>query len=113
MKAALVGALIGLVALPGAALEVNQASQAELESVTGIGVDLATRIVAVRQTRPFEDWADLMARVRGIGTARAARLSEVGLTVGERGYTAGPSSGPAKPASAQVPLDIEAGTDRI
>ena len=106
MKAALVVALIGLAHLPAAALEVNQASQAELESITGIGVDLATRIVAVRRERAFEDWNDFRARVRGIGAARAARLSGEGLTVGGVAYTSAPSSGPAKPASAQAPLQI-------
>lgn len=113
MKAALVGALIGLAALQTAALEVNQASQAELESVTGIGVDLATRIVAVRQERPFDDWTDLMARVRGVGASRAARLSGQGLTVRGMAYTPGSSTGAGKPASAQGPFEVAAGTDTI
>ena len=113
MKATLVGALIGLGALQAAALEVNQASQAELESVTGIGVDLATRIVAVRQERPFDDWTDFMARMRGVGSARAARLSEHGLTVRGMAYPPGPSSGPGKPASAQGSFEISAGYDAI
>jgi len=113
MKATLIGALIGLGALQAGALEVNQASQAELESVTGIGVALATRIVVVRQERPFDDWTDFMARMRGVGAARAARLSEQGLTVRGMAYTPGPSSGTGKPASAQGPFEVAAGTDTI
>ena len=113
MKAALVAALIGLATLPAAALEVNQASQAELESITGIGVDLATRIIAARQERPFEDWNDFAARVRGIGAARAARLSETGLTVRGVAYTPDAPSNPAKPASTQTPLAVEAGLVRV
>ena len=112
MKAALLAALIGLAALPAASLEVNQASQAELESVTGIGVDLATRIVAARQQRAFDDWNDFTARVRGIGASRAARLSAAGLTVRGVAYAPTAPSGPAQPASAQAPLDVTARTDR-
>jgi competence protein ComEA len=64
-----------------AAVDVNQASLAELESVRGIGPDIAARILAERQKRLFQDWQDLARRVRGVGGSTAARFSAEGLTV--------------------------------
>jgi competence protein ComEA len=64
-----------------AAVDVNQASQAELESIKGIGPGLATKILAARKTANFKDWADLVDRVSGVGPGNAARLSQAGLTV--------------------------------
>ena len=78
---ALAAALAWLAFTPVCALEVNLASQAELESIAGIGPDLATRIIAVRRAKPFDDWNDFRKRVRGVGTSRAARLSTEGLTI--------------------------------
>lgn len=64
-----------------AAVEVNTASQAELESLAGVGPDLAERILAQRRQRTFDDWRDLIGRVRGVGRASAGRLSAQGLRV--------------------------------
>lgn len=66
-----------------AALDVNKASQAELEAVRGVGPALATRIMSERQKAPFKDWSDMIQRVRGVGPGSAARLSQAGLTVGD------------------------------
>ena len=96
---ALAAALAWLAFTPVCALEVNLASQAELESIAGIGPDLATRIIAVRRAKPFDDWNDFRKRVRGVGTSRAARLSIEGLTVGGAGYPAA-APAPAAPAPA-------------
>ncbi|MCW6037923.1 helix-hairpin-helix domain-containing protein [Spirulina subsalsa FACHB-351] len=59
--------------LPGAAtpsvgglVNVNRASQAELETLPGIGPALAGRIIEARQEQPFRSLEDL-ERVRGIG----------------------------------------------
>jgi hypothetical protein len=54
----------------GVAVDVNRATVAELASLEGIGPALAARIVAAR---PFANVADV-ARVRGIGERRLARL---------------------------------------
>lgn len=65
-----------------AAVEVNQANVAELDGIKGIGPAMSSRILDERKKGPFKDWSDLMARVKGVGQASAARLSSEGLTVG-------------------------------
>lgn len=77
-----------------AAIEVNQASGDDLESVKGIGPSTAQRILQQRRAAPFRDWADFIQRVPGIAEKRATRLSEQGLRV--QGQAFKPlSSGPA------------------
>lgn len=51
-------------------IDINHATQEELESLPGIGPSLARSIIAAR---PFSSAAEL-ARVRGIGPAQAAKL---------------------------------------
>ena len=64
-----------------AAVEVNDANQAELETLKGIGPGLSEAILAGRRQRLFRDWPDFMARLSGIGPVRAGKLSDAGLTV--------------------------------
>ena len=94
--------------LAAAAVDVNQASVADLESVKGIGPALSARITAARQQAPFKDWADLVDRVSGLGPGHAARLSQAGLTVAGSAY-AGGGAAAAAPAAARrtaaVPAD--------
>jgi competence protein ComEA len=71
-----------------AALDVNKASQAELEALPGVGTAMSARVLAERQKSPFKDWADLILRVRGVGEGNAAKLSKGGLTVGTAAYQA-------------------------
>lgn len=68
-------------AAPVAPVEANHARRADLERLPGIGVDLADAMLRERERRPFEDWADFIARVPGLGPRRAARLSRAGLRV--------------------------------
>jgi len=70
------------------AVDVNGANRAQLEAVRGVGTELADRILVARERGPFKDWADLIARVAGLGAASAARLSAAGLTVGNEPYHA-------------------------
>lgn len=70
-----------------AAIEVNTATQAQLEAVRGVGPKLSARILAERGKERFADWEDLIDRVRGIGPAAAERLSQAGLTVNGRAYS--------------------------
>ncbi len=81
-------------------LDINTASQAELEMLKGVGPQLSEAILAARRERPFRDWADLMARLRGIGPVRAGKLSAAGLTVGEQAWA---PAGAASAASALRP----------
>jgi competence protein ComEA len=65
-------------------VDVNTGNRAQLEQLRGIGPPLAERILVERDARgPFKDWADLIARVRGIREAKARQLSQAGLRVGD------------------------------
>lgn len=64
-----------------AAVDVNKASAAELDGVKGIGPGTSKTILAERKKGEFKDWADFIARVKGVGETRAAKLSAEGLTV--------------------------------
>lgn len=69
-----------------AAADANKAQPADLDGINGIGPDTSRRILAERQKAPFKDWNDFMARVKGIGPAKAARLSTAGLTVNGQAF---------------------------
>lgn len=71
-----------------AAVDVNTASEAELDGVKGIGPALSSKILKARQQGPFKDWADLMQRVKGIQPKSARQLTDAGLTVNGAGYPA-------------------------
>ncbi len=71
-----------------AAVDVNTASEAELDGVKGIGPALSGRILKAREQGPFKDWADLMQRVKGIQPRSARQLTEAGLSVNGAGYPA-------------------------
>lgn len=68
------------------ALDVNTASEAELDSIKGLGPSTTERILKARAQGPFKDWADFQQRVKGIRAATAAKLSAAGLTVGTVRY---------------------------
>ena len=72
--------MLGLLA-PVWALEVNHATEAELDGLRGLGPAFTRRILAERSLRPFADWHDLMRRVAGMGRVTAQNLSAQGLTV--------------------------------
>lgn len=64
-----------------AAVEINQATAAELDGIRGIGPGLSTPILAERNNGAFKNWPDLIGRVKGIGPRTAAKFSAQGLTV--------------------------------
>ena len=80
--------LLGLLA-PAWALEVNQATEAELDGLRGLGPAFTRRILAERSLRPFADWPDLMRRVSGMGDVTAQKLSAQGLTVNSQSLSTG------------------------
>jgi competence protein ComEA len=92
-----------------AAVDANKASQAELETVKGIGPGLSGKILDARKTGAFKDWNDLVDRVGGIGPGNAARFSQAGLTVNAASYATAPTPEkaatpkPAKAAAAASP----------
>jgi len=92
--------------LPGGAcwagVDVNQASEAELDGIRGIGPGLSGRILQERQKAPFRDWNDFIGRVGGVGKTTAARISAEGLTVNGQGYEASAPRGAARKAGASA-----------
>ena len=79
-----------------AAADVNSASEADLDSIKGIGPGTSGKMLEARKAGKFKDWTDLIARVPGIGDKRAAKLSAEGLTVNGDKYQ--PAANPAKAA---------------
>jgi competence protein ComEA len=70
----LIATLLAVFALNAyAAVDANQASRADLETVKGIGPGLSAKIVEARKSGSFKNWDDLVERVGGIGAGNAAR----------------------------------------
>ncbi len=63
------------------ALDINQANEAELDSVKGMGPALSAKVLKARTQGPFKDWPDLIQRVSGIRHNKAQQFSAQGLTV--------------------------------
>ncbi len=64
-----------------AALDFNKASEAELDSIKGIGPGTSAKILDERKKASFKDWNDFITRVKGIGEVKAAGFSAEGVTV--------------------------------
>ncbi|MDR5813659.1 MULTISPECIES: helix-hairpin-helix domain-containing protein [unclassified Caballeronia] len=83
-----------------AAVDVNTADQAALESVKGLGPVKSKAIVDERtKNGPFKDADDLATRVKGLGTKSVANLEQNGLTIG--GSSLPPSGKTARPTTTQ------------
>ncbi|WP_269506300.1 ComEA family DNA-binding protein [Burkholderia sp. IMCC1007] len=104
---------LSLAAGLAAAVEVNTADQAALESVKGLGPVKSKAIIDERtKNGPFKDADDLANRVKGLGTKSVGHLEENGLTIG--GSSAPPKgvklSKPAATTSATPSTTTSAGT---
>lgn len=64
------------------AQDINTATRAELEQLSGVGVTMADRILDERARGPFKSWDDFERRVKGMRGARTQRLKAQGATVG-------------------------------
>jgi len=73
-----------------AAVDVNKASQADLETVAGVGPAMSTRILDERKKAAFNDWPDMISRVKGVGPSNATKFSNSGMTVNGAPYKAEP-----------------------
>jgi competence protein ComEA len=72
-----------------AAVDVNKASEAELDGIKGIGPGVSSRILEERKSGgDFKDWSDFIGRVNGVGEKSATRFSTEGLTVNGRKFSA-------------------------
>lgn len=101
LKKALTVLLSLATTLAMAAVDVNTASEADLDSIKGIGPGTSAKVLEARKTAKFKDWSDLIARVSGIGDKRAAKLSAEGLTVnGAKYQPTAPADKPAPKAKA-------------
>jgi competence protein ComEA len=90
-------ALALMTTLSMAAVDVNKASVADLDSIKGIGPGTSAKVLKAREQSPFKDWTDLIQRVGGVGPKKAAQLSDNGLTVNGQTYTGAVSKAVAKP----------------
>ena len=85
-----------------AAVDVNKATAAELDSIKGIGPGTSTKILDERKKGNFKNWTDFVERVKGVGDSNAAKFSTEGVTVnGETFKRAAPAAkiATAKPAA--------------
>ena len=103
----LIAALLAFVAATAfAAVDVNKADQATLESIKGIGPAISSKILDERKKGSFKDWNDLIERVKGVGEGNAAKFSSDGLTVNGSSFSgAAPMAkkdGAARPAAAKA-----------
>ena len=83
-----------------AAVDVNKATEAELDGVKGIGPVTSKLIMSERKKGAFKDWDDFITRVKGVGENRAAKLSADGLTVGSASFKPAAGTEKSMPAKA-------------
>ncbi|MFJ3463812.1 ComEA family DNA-binding protein [Achromobacter spanius] len=101
LGALLLSAGLGVAAPPAHAVDINQATAAQLEGVRGIGPRTAAIIVRERERGGvFESLDDLTERVRGIGQKKAQALQAAGLTIGAAGAAGAPGAAVRPPAAA-------------
>jgi competence ComEA-like helix-hairpin-helix protein len=85
VRSALVSAVLAISSLGYAyasPINVNIATQSELESIKGIGPSKAKTIIAERlDGGHFQDANDLQKRVRGIGMKSVEKMVDNGLTI--------------------------------
>ena len=76
-----------------AAVEVNNADKAALDSIKSIGEKTADGIIAERtKNGKFKDWNAFIHRVKGVGPGNAAKMSGAGLTVNGAALANAPAS---------------------
>lgn len=91
-----------------AAVDVNKATDAELDGIKGIGPVTTKLITSERKKGEFKNWEDFISRVKGVGDKSAAKFSAQGLTVNGTAYTgAGAADAKAK-AKADTKADVKA-----
>lgn len=72
-------------------MDLNKATEIELDSLKGVGPMLTREVMEERQKAPFQDWDDVTRRVKGIAPQKARSLSAQGVRVQGKPY-AGPSA---------------------
>jgi len=102
------GFLVALCAWIGvalAAVDINTASEAELDKLKGIGPAKAKAIAAERKKNgPFKSLDDVAARVKGIGPKTVADWKKSGaVTAGSVPAGAAPAAAPSVPPAPPAP----------
>ena len=112
----LLATVLAFFAFAAFAVDVNKATQAELEGVKGIGPVISAKILDERKKGAFKDWNDMVDRVKGVGEGNAAKFSAEGLTVNGGGFK-GAAAAPAavikkddKPMAKTAPATAPAAT---
>jgi competence protein ComEA len=75
-----------------AAVDVNKATEAQLDSMKGIGPATSKSILAERKKGDFKDWQDFISRVKGVGEKKAEQFSKEGMTVNGAAYKSAAAS---------------------
>ncbi|MGV3741809.1 MAG: ComEA family DNA-binding protein [Burkholderiaceae bacterium] len=86
-----------------AAVDLNKADQAALDSVKGIGPKMSKSILDERKKGgDFKDWADFEKRVKGVGEKSSDKLSKEGVTINGKSKSVANASKEAKNGKADV-----------
>lgn len=100
-------------------IDLNKASEMELDALKGIGPVLSKEVINERKKAPFKDWNDVTTRVKGIGVQKASSLSQQGVRVQGTSFdgtkpaakpekTAGKDASPAQASSKALAKDAPA-----
>lgn len=65
----------------GEGVFINEASFDELVKLPGIASASANQIIQERAIRKFDDWDDIIERVKGVGTSKVENLKSLGVRV--------------------------------
>jgi competence protein ComEA len=77
-----IAAFAAAVGFAFAAVDLNKADQAALDSVKGIGPKMSKAILDERKKDgEFKDWNDFQNRVKGVGAKSSDNLSQEGVTI--------------------------------
>jgi competence protein ComEA len=96
LSALLLSATLALpLAASAADLDINKATEAQLDSVKGLGPVMTRRILEERGKAPFANWSDLIQRVQGIGPRSAEKMSQSGVRVNNKAFSE-PAAPPPK-----------------
>lgn len=79
-------------------IDLNKATEVELDGLKGVGPVLTKAVVDERKKSPFKNWEDATNRVKGLGPQKASSLSDQGVRVNGSAWTGKPAA--TKPAEA-------------
>lgn len=103
-------------AMSFAAVDVNQASAADLDGIKGIGPAISGKILDERKKGTFKDWNDFISRVNGLGQKNAAKFSAQGMTINGAAYSGAPATEPKaadKKATGKLAADSKAAAPAV